>query len=348
MTEISRVAQIVLVRLVIAGERGQTFGEIRKLSLPLLAHRLQGSELDLALEQAVEELLHFGLVVRLRKGKTDRTTVTPIGKSFAHEELGFALQSKPDWNKAKKTWLAAQTLASDKTGDLDAQSLGKDETFQAVLARILLDLAIPSGCTLQSAIDAYVWTLLGFQPGPKFNVKNVQAAVLSRELGVSSGLDSKPNPKKEIIKILGKKLGVRQSGKDELRIASIRRWLDEDRKAANERPQHSVAPASSATTDIDLPAFARIVLEAARECPDGRFGDDRVFIGRVWNHVKSRPEFENASIDHFKQKLARASRERLLSLGCADLVDAMDPRDVEESEIVDMGGSWHFVRIGSM
>ncbi len=49
------------------------------------------------------------------------------------------------------------------------------------------------------------------------------------------------------------------------------------------------------------------------------------------------------TLDDFKKKLLEANRRGLLTLMRADLVGAMDPAEVAQSEINDRGATFHFV-----
>ena len=104
--------------------------------------------------------------------------------------------------------------------------------------------------------------------------------------------------------------------------------------------------------DVDLPSFALMVEALAADVePDpnldgrarGRFGDRKVFIAairRALGATKYR-SLPRAAIDEL---LIRAHRERLLQLARADLVAAMDPDEVRDSEITHGGiAQFHFV-----
>jgi hypothetical protein len=77
----------------------------------------------------------------------------------------------------------------------------------------------------------------------------------------------------------------------------------------------------------------------------GRFGDRKVFIAAVWRQLRTSPAFDGMTLAKFKDRLVEAHRQRLLELARADLVAAMDSREVAESEWVDPDGgrSYHFV-----
>jgi len=91
--------------------------------------------------------------------------------------------------------------------------------------------------------------------------------------------------------------------------------------------------------------FAERVKAAARACPTGRYGDNKVFIAHVWRRLQADPDFAGMDLDTFKDRLAEANNARLLDLGRADLVQALDPDDVRQSELSYLNATFHFVRI---
>jgi hypothetical protein len=64
-----------------------------------------------------------------------------------------------------------------------------------------------------------------------------------------------------------------------------------------------------------------------------------VFISRIWRVLH--PEW--SSREAFDTALLEANRTRRLSLSRADLVSAMDPQELAESEVSSYGASFHFV-----
>jgi hypothetical protein len=104
--------------------------------------------------------------------------------------------------------------------------------------------------------------------------------------------------------------------------------------------------------DVDLPSFAYMVEALAADVePDpnpegrarGRFGDRKVFIAAIRRALRGTKyrSLPRAAIDEL---LIRAHRERLLQLARADLVAAMDPDEVRDSEITYGGiAQFHFV-----
>lgn len=107
-----------------------------------------------------------------------------------------------------------------------------------------------------------------------------------------------------------------------------------DQKFAPKAP-----PKPSASVDI-LPA----VLNAVRDMPpSGRFGNDKVFISEVWRVVSEDARIKPMGLPSFKRWLITANRERKLDLARADMPAAMNPHQVKESEIQDLGATFHFI-----
>jgi hypothetical protein len=90
------------------------------------------------------------------------------------------------------------------------------------------------------------------------------------------------------------------------------------------------------------------LLEVVREAipqigADGRFGPEKVFVSALWQRIEHGRRPADLSLDGFKRWLVTANRDGWLVLARADLVGAMDTRQVAESEIRDRGATFHFV-----
>ena len=108
--------------------------------------------------------------------------------------------------------------------------------------------------------------------------------------------------------------------------------------------QHGEPPRAS-PEPFELSAFATLVLEAARRSPTGRFGADRILVNHVWKHFDKLHPDSGLGEDSFKDKLLEANRERLLSLGCADMAPLLDQADVQASEIRYRSATFHLLCI---
>jgi hypothetical protein len=337
------IDRIVLARLLLAGEKGATTSELKKSLEPLLGHRFASGALAQRLTQALASLESAALVHRVRKGKTERGMLTPAGQRQALEFLGLDhLPPKATWAQIMKSHLAARALGLSPPRDKAVKQFSGVPGFKAALLKTHFDLPLGDYPTLDQALDALAWKLLGFevQPGTKFTLTAAKAALIGRALDGRVRVDPKADPKKEATKLLARKVGARQSDKDELRLAALRQWIDGEPSAPAAVPPAPPAP-------FDLDAFARRVLEAARSTPSGRFGDDKVFVSHVFRTLSVDPRFAAMGLDVFKQRLAEANNARRLDLSRADMVEAMNPEDVAQSRVAYLGAEFHFIRIPS-
>lgn len=108
------------------------------------------------------------------------------------------------------------------------------------------------------------------------------------------------------------------------------------------RPVPSDAPVAP-----DKPPPSPDLLEAVREAiprvgAEGRFGE-KVYVSAIWRSIERDRKGGDLSLDHFKNWLLTASRAGSLVLARADLIGAMDAKQVTESEINDRGTTFHFV-----
>ena len=100
------------------------------------------------------------------------------------------------------------------------------------------------------------------------------------------------------------------------------------------------APRPANASDADLRQFATqvqaelpyiVVEQGEGGRAKGRFGR-KVFIAALWRRLRTAPSFHGMPFSDFKRKLVEAHRAGLLVLARADLVGAMDPQEVADSE----------------
>ena len=89
------------------------------------------------------------------------------------------------------------------------------------------------------------------------------------------------------------------------------------------------------------------LLEVVRETiprigTEGRFGE-KVYVSAIWRTIERDRKVGDLSLANFKRWLVSANRDGWLVLARADLIGAMDARQVTESEINDRGATFHFV-----
>ena len=309
----SDLADLLLARLVMPSKSPPSPAALHKDVAPLIRGGLKK-------ERVVEVLAGFrssGLLPP--KGQA----LTESGRTRALAVLGLTeLPPKCNWSKVKAGFLVPKALGLKPWHEAEIARVATADKLAAQLLKSKYELPVPPEANLTGVVESLVCKLAGF-PGCK-SLKELVASVLSRELDADP-----PLPAKDAAKLAPRMLlGVAKAGVDGYRMKLIGGAF-EDR--ADPPP-------------TDLPAFARIVLETAPDCPSGWSGDDLVLISHLWNHVKDR--VQPLDLAGFKEKLIAANRERLLSLSRADLVQALDPQDVRESETSHLNATFHFLKIG--
>lgn len=94
-------------------------------------------------------------------------------------------------------------------------------------------------------------------------------------------------------------------------------------------------------------APSNTLLDAVRDAiprigADGRFGE-KVYVSAIWRTIDRERRSGGITLDNFKRWLVGANRDGKLVLARADLIAAMDAKQVRESEINDRGATFHFV-----
>ncbi len=351
-THQSPVESLVLARLLTAAAGGDAIAKIKKDLEPLLVHRWGGAALTERIEAALLALQSQGLV-DLLPGKTKKAApkfvLTTDGRSRGHQFLGVTqLKPKTNWGAIRKTYLPAHVLGLPAASEAQFKALSNENAFQAILLKRQYELPIADTPKPDQAFDALAWKLLGFEGETrKFDIKSVKTALFNRALGDGRVADFK----KAATRMLAQRLGARRDDPKELRDAVLRGWIDQNEpgaatsQAATTEQPPARPPTSVTSPPFDLPSFAAKVKEAARHSASGRFGDNKVFIAHVWKAFHADPATAPMDLPAFKERLTEANNARLLDLSRADLVQAMDPEDVRQSEVHYLNATFHFVRI---
>jgi hypothetical protein len=185
---LSVISSLILVRLLAAGEKGDTVAKIKKDLVPLLAHRWEGAALTERINQTLGELESTGLVT-LARGKSKksvaRAVLTAAGQQWGLDFLGVAeLRPKTTWGLLKKTYLPARALGMSASSDVLFKALSSEPAFQAVLLKRQFSLRTADIPKPDEATDALAWKLIGFDgEAGKFTPKNVKMLIFNRALG---------------------------------------------------------------------------------------------------------------------------------------------------------------------
>jgi hypothetical protein len=326
--DVSRLSVLILAWLLTKPDGG-TRSELDRALKPILGQRWSIGEQRRVIDEAVESLERTGLTTRVRKSALKlsesgrRAGCGALKVEGLPEEIGW---------KTLKRYLLTPALGISLPCDAD-------KVRAAAIAR-RYQPTIGASPTMPQAIDAVVWSELGVEPRKRLTLKAVREVLLNRALGTTKPLDLKT----AFVQLAAKAVGARRTSANELQIAAIGLWLKGSEIAPTAKAQGDAASMPSVVEPLNDDAFAARVLEAARTSKTGRFGDDKVFISHVLRKLAQEGTVEDDS-DAFKARLIAAHRRGLLSLSRADLVEAMDPKDVEASEARYLRATFHFVRI---
>ena len=280
-------------------------------------------------------LLRADGLVEPRPRSRGGVQLTPAGRAAALEYLDVdSLPPGTTWAVIRTKYLLPRALGVPAA---DAAKLATADALAAHLIRREYDLQ--TGAKVESALEALVCKLVG-RPD-EATLAGLFRAVLSEEIRAGERLS-----KADLLKQFPRKLtGAKSDKVEDLRRAVVAGWLREpsDRATDDSPPADSILPEPE---PFDLSAFAGTVKRIARDVPPaGRFGANHAFIAAVWRESQAEDGFPRMSLAAFKAGLADASRDGLIRLERADMVQAMDARLVGESEIVRAGATFHFVLI---
>lgn len=304
------LADLILLRLL--PERKSVAMKKVRTDLGVFFRRPPAAE---EVEESVAALKAEGFIVP-KKGHC----VTDAGRARALQFLGIEkLPPRANWRTVKAKYLVPNALGLPS----DSAEYAKADNSEKLAAFLLKrELGLPNaGHTLTAVVDALICKALGH---PNFTNLN---ALIRTKLGEELGGDpiSKADAKKVLPRV---RLNVTRVRAEDLYAAVLDGRLEEE-----------------IDETFDLTDFANTVKSAARKCPTGRFGDNKVFISHVWDQLRDEPRFTPLGLGGFKAKLVEANRADLLTLSRADLVQLMDPADVRESETTYLTATFHFILI---
>jgi hypothetical protein len=242
--------------------------------------------------------------------------VTDDGRRALCRAFGF--EATPTWLKIRDVHLPALGLGHAPGSEDARRRLASGE---AIVAAVLQsELGIDAGNTVTALCDAIIIEALELPPG-KVTLQRIRAHMLARRIGV----DTRGEAAQIAARVVSARLGAHNAHKASLALALARRWASQ--------PADTAPPPLLAMVQELLPTIGA----------DGRFGPDKVFVSALWQRISHDARLVDYTLDRFKHWLVTANRDRVLDLARADLVGAMDPRQVAESEIEDLGATFHFV-----
>lgn len=309
---------------------------------------------DIPPERARAEIAEVVAALR-RRGlvSSKHRTRTDAGASQLRKALG--VDRAPAWDHLPGL-LTALALGRP-SGPKAARAAYSEE---AVAAMVLSEkLGVARVTTTSALCDALIAELLGMTSG-EMTLGRIRAHVLaSRAAMLATGVDPAGDPSALAAKLAARAVGARDEDRP-LARALGRRWLVQRSRTSTEtgdgevrEPVTVVQPPEGAGgppargVQGDVPAKDPL-LEVVRETiprvgADGRYGSEKVFVSAIWRSIAHDRRLADLSLARFKAWLLSANREGSLVLARADLVGAMDRKQVSESEIEDRGSTFHFV-----
>jgi hypothetical protein len=253
---------------------------------------------------------------------TNDTKLTESGARALRS--AFDLDRAPKWAEARKTYLPALTLDMKVNGALDTAGLE--------LVALAKELRVPVPPSVQALCDTLVAEALGMPRGP-LTLASIRAHMLAKH----GKVEATGGPAIVAKRITRRIVDVKR--REQFANALLRHWLLGGESTQSRGPQPT--PPTFPSGPIDYLAAVRDALPKIG--PEGRFGPEQVYVAALWRRLDHDRSLGGLSLDKFKRWLVTANREQSLLLIRADLVTVMNPKLVAESEIEDLGATFHFV-----
>jgi len=307
---------------------------------------------------------------RQRKSQSPRK-LTDSGKRALRN--AFNLTRVPTWAQVRDKHLPSLALGVPPGSDLASEAC----TENAIMAAVLCTrFGVRDAHTPVAVCDALIANALGMSLGASegsLTLDRIRAHVLLR--GIDRQARDAPSPD---VKGYAPRLAawiaysaVGASGTQrKMARALARRWVCGEANPLGVRSAEPTTGESATSTPVAAPdndgrvrtvvsvgestrptppdgQATQNLLEVVRETisrigAEGRFGE-KVYVSAIWRTLERDRKAGELSLDHFKRWLVRANRDGWLVLARADLIGAMDAKQVNESEINDRGATFHFV-----
>lgn len=326
------IADLLLSRLLFADTQGVTTSELKRTVKSITGTELANAALTERVTTALSTLEERGQIRLVRRA---RYQITDVGRRQILNHLGLtSLPPQLRWNTFKNAdWIAHALKLPGLSASTRQQVAGADGLRAAILKQGY-GLPVDAFASLTATRNALLWQQLCDpqtaanlqQQLPELRRQAFNQGTVMRVLLNALLQSTKPLPWQQALPQLVAKLAeAKRTAPDALRVAVLRRaLLSEDKQ-------------------LTLPEFARITLQAAQATKDGRLGDYKVFISRVWETIQQQHPDLKLSLEEFKQRLLKANQEQLLTLSRADMAYALDQQDVSASEINDLNSTFHFI-----
>jgi hypothetical protein len=313
----------------------------------------------------------------VRRSVSSPRKLTDSGKRVLR--TAFNLSRVPTWAQVRDKHLPALALGMSPGSEPADGACTESRLIAAVLSK---RFAIRDAVTPMAVCDAMIADALGMPRG-KLTLDRMRAHVVARGMDGLRVDAPSPGVKgfagKLAAAIACSLVGASDAGAPKHRMARAiaRRWVCGDadplRAGVAHPPESPAPPRTGSAVDAVASGNASVrtpcappepppprppadvrgaqhspnlldVVRAAipRIGSEGRFGE-KVYVSAIWRSIERDRKAGGISLDSFKRWLVTANRDGKLVLARADLIGAMDAKQVTESEITDRGATFHFV-----
>jgi hypothetical protein len=370
-----KLEALILARLSV-GDRPPSRARVSAALHGMLARRFSSVEWRQRYESALAALCAAGQV------EPATLALTTAGKARLSAALGIGgVPRATDWKEFKAKYLprlfGGDALPDRRLCDPRAVVLAErlgvavprpGKTGRGKTAR--LESGRRNTGRLETERDAVLlaWLKKDLQIRGRVSLETVSAALLGRELGLRPRQTRAAILRQSSLVLSGAKADTTEAVTDALTL----RWLCGEaasRALTESLPSSAASGVSSGPGDdteawqiapsanknmtsggLDDAVVARVAakIERAASGPRARaFGRNKVFIASVWESLAVDPEVRALGEGGFKALLVEAHRRGLVDLSRADLVAAMDPKDVAASETRHRNATYHFIVRGT-
>jgi hypothetical protein len=265
--------------------------------------------------------------------------LTRAGQARLSAALGIASPPRAaTWKEFKAKYLPRLICANPRAARPPSDP-------RATLLAERLGVSVKRGETRREHV-LETWLKKDLQIPGRVSLETVGAALLGRELGL------RPRQTRAAILRQSSLLlsGATQDTTEAVTDALTLRWLFSEAasRGATENGTRGSAGTANGGLDAAFVSRAAAKIQHASRGPRARaFGPNKVFIASVWESLAADPEMMVLGEGGFKALLVEAHRRGLVDLSRADLVAAMDPKDVAASETRHRNATYHFIVRGT-
>lgn len=318
----SRLGEFILARLLPATKNPPSIKDVADSLKPYFANRLglnDGRWIEL-IRCTFDELEQQQLVSKRR--------LTDSGREHTLRFLGNPrVVAKLNWVQVRNRFLTAMAIGVRPSDAEEWRQIGEGDRLRATMIAKAHNLSIPGIPTLAKALDTLAWSVIS----EKRQIEGLRERKFTRDNVLRAAYpECKDGDPGEMLPAIA--AGATSVAVEEIRTALICQWLTAGELSTTRAGRFS------------LDEFAQTIRKLATTTTDGRFGENKVFIASIWDQFQRSPAGAGMSRSAFDEHLVEANRTGLLALSRADLIGAMDPETVRQSEVKLEQGAFHLVR----